>query len=209
MSDRLFENTPSFWDSVYMYDQYKKADWYEPIPVTSISIISRLALPGHASIIDVGAGTGGLARPLLALGYENITLLDFSKEALHKARRQLKSFASKIRWLHLDLMELEAREYYQLWYDRAVFSFFTNKEHRLLYAKKAYESLKTGGLMIIGAYAKPPPPNQDPLLMEIYSEESLSKFFSPLFRRIYSLTRHHITPDYQLQPFVFSVFQKI
>ena len=70
------------WEKIYSTKEIDGVSWYQETPITSLNIIKALKLNLNALIIDVGAGKSFLADTLLNLGYNNITILDISGNAL-------------------------------------------------------------------------------------------------------------------------------
>nr|WP_240545061.1 class I SAM-dependent methyltransferase [Ectothiorhodospira shaposhnikovii] len=88
-------------------------------------------LPSSAGIIDVGGGTSRLVDELLAAGYDDLTVLDLSRQALEASRSLLGDAGGKVSWLAQDITEVDlpaAR--FDLWHDRAVFHFLTEPLQR-------------------------------------------------------------------------------
>lgn len=205
---QMLENAPAFWNHLYTHSRYREADWYEPLPVTSIPLITKLKLGADSRIIDVGAGPGLLARPLVALGYQDVTLLDFSSAAINHAEREVSELSANIKLLCNSVFDLNAEVQYNLWHDRATFHLLTDASDRMLYLRQAYHSIASDGYLVLGVYSRHPPSAKNILPVSIYSEEAITEFFNPLFKKISVSKRQHITPDYRLQPFLFAVFQK-
>ncbi len=202
------ENLPIVWDNLYRYTPEDELSWREPLPLTSIRMISMLDLPKDAAIIDVGAGDSRLAKYLLALNFKNITLLDFSAEALSRAKSQLGELASEVKWIHGNILDIKNQNSYDLWHDRATFSFFNEKEDQLAYVKTAYHALKPDGRLILGGFAKKGPGYCNGLPVQQYSENGLQKLFGPVFEKEKCSYHQHITPSNQLQPFIYCSFRK-
>jgi ubiquinone/menaquinone biosynthesis C-methylase UbiE len=197
-----------YWDNIY-YKPEKELNWYEPVPVTSISLIDQPALPKDAAIIDVGGGDGTLARHLVALGYENITVLDVSSRALEIGKRRLGEMASGIQWIHSNILDFEPPHQYALWHDRASFHFLVQKEEQLAYMRKAYTSLLPAGQLILSTFSDKGPAQCSGLPVQRYTEASMTALLKSLFKRNKSLVRQHITPAHTLQEFIYCRFTKI
>lgn len=203
------KNIPATWDYIYQYTPAQELSWHEYLPVTSIRLINKLNLPKDAAIIDVGGGDSKLAKYLLALGYENITILDFSTEAIKRGKQQLAELATKVTWVHTDVLYFEKENHYDLWHDRATFNFLTDSTEQLTYVRNAYKSLKKNGHVIIGSFSTGSPAFYNDLAVQNHSEDSLDKMFGSLFKNEGCIHRKHITPSNELLPFVYCRFKKL
>ncbi len=77
------------WETVYKNKQPHEVSWTEEIPTISLSLIHACKLPRTSRILDVGGGDSKLVDHLLEEGFENITVLDISANALDKAKIRL------------------------------------------------------------------------------------------------------------------------
>jgi 2-polyprenyl-3-methyl-5-hydroxy-6-metoxy-1,4-benzoquinol methylase len=208
MSIKKQNGLAQYWDNVYRKPE-KELTWHEPVPVTSISLIEKAALPKNAPIIDVGGGDGTLARHLLVLGYENITVLDISARAIEIGQKRLGDMASRVRWVHSNVLDFEAHGAYALWHDRATFHFLVQKEEQLGYMRSAWNSLHPAGTLILSTFSEKGPAQCSGLPVQRYSETSLASLLKSLFKKNNFITRQHITPIHTLQEFLYGRFMKI
>ena len=116
------------WESIYQTKKPDEVSWYQTKPKTSLDLIAEVNLGEDAHIIDVGAGDSKIVDSLLALGFRNITALDISSIALQRAKKRLGSKADAVKWVVSDLRAFETSDRYDLWHDRAVLHFLTEKE---------------------------------------------------------------------------------
>lgn len=208
MNAKKANDIAAYWDNVYLKSE-KEFSWYEPVPVTSIALIDRPSMSRDAPIIDVGGGDGTLARHLVALEYDNITVLDISQRALEIGKKRLGDMAPGIRWIHSDVLHFEPAQQYALWHDRATFHFMVQREDQLAYLRKAWNSLQPGGQLILGTFSEKAPDRCSGLPVQRYSEESLMTLTKSLFKNNKIVIRQHITPAHTLQEFIYGRFTKI
>ena len=161
-----------------------------------------------ASVIDVGGGQSTLARDLLAAGYRDVTVLDISEAALAGARTELGADADRIHWIAGDVTEapLPAATY-DIWHDRAVFHFLVSPSQREAYTRQAARALKTGGHLILSAFALNGPERCSGLDVVRYSAASLGAELGAGFRLVESVEERHRTPGGGEQPFVYCLFE--
>ena len=82
-------NRKNHWEAVYETKQPKEVSWTQEKPETSLDFIRKIHLEKSAKIIDIGGGDSKLVDFLLDEGYENITVLDISANALERAKKRL------------------------------------------------------------------------------------------------------------------------
>src|SRR5712691_5382240 len=131
------------WEKVFTTKAPEAVSWYRPHLETSLALIEGAADARSASIIDIGGGESTLVDDLLLRGYKNITVLDVSQTAVDLTKSRLGSAAAQVHWPVADITETALKPCTDdLWHDRAVFHFFTEREHRLAYVRQAARSVK-------------------------------------------------------------------
>ncbi|WP_317619455.1 class I SAM-dependent methyltransferase [Empedobacter stercoris] len=159
-----------------------------------------------AKIIDVGGGESKLVDFLLEEGYENISVLDISANALEKAKKRLGDRAKKVNWIVADITEFEPTEQYDVWHDRAVFHFLTEDNDIKKYQDLVSKAVK--GKMVIGTFSTNGPLKCSGLEIKQNDEISLTSTFAADFEKIECFTIDHITPFDTIQNFIFCSFNK-
>lgn len=159
-----------------------------------------------AKIIDVGGGESKLVDFLLEEGYENISVLDISANALEKAKKRLGDKAKKVNWIVADITEFEPTEQYDVWHDRAVFHFLTEDNDIKKYQDLVSKAVK--GKMVIGTFSTNGPLKCSGLEIKQNDEISLTSNFAADFEKIECFTIDHITPFDTIQNFIFCSFNK-
>ena len=82
-------NRKNHWEAVYETKQPNEVSWTQEKPETSLDFIREIHLEKSSKIIDIGGGDSKLVDFLLDEGYENITVLDISANALERAKKRL------------------------------------------------------------------------------------------------------------------------
>jgi 2-polyprenyl-3-methyl-5-hydroxy-6-metoxy-1,4-benzoquinol methylase len=168
-----------------------------------------LNLSEAAKIIDIGGGDSLLVDNLLAHGFKDISVLDISKKALQRAQHRLDDENStKVKWIEADISNYLPNEIYDLWHDRAVFHFLTEKEAIDHYVKISSENIKQGGYLIIATFAEDGPIKCSGLPIQQYSEQSLPAVFAENFELVRLFKEIHLTPTGNEQSFVFAVMKR-
>jgi cyclopropane fatty-acyl-phospholipid synthase-like methyltransferase len=181
--------------------------WTQEIPQTSLDFIHSFNLPKTAKIIDIGGGDSKLVDFLLDEGYENITVLDISENALEKAKNRLGDKAEKVNWVVSDITEYEPTERFDVWHDRAAFHFLTTQEQINKYITNANNAIN--GYMTIGTFSNNGPKKCSGLEIKQYTEAELQDQLLKSFEKIRCITEDHITPFNTAQNFLFCSFKKI
>ena len=78
-------NNKNHWETVYETKNPDEVSWTQEIPKTALDYIHSFHLPKNSKIIDIGGGDSNLVDYLIKEGYENITVLDISANAIEKA----------------------------------------------------------------------------------------------------------------------------
>jgi ubiquinone/menaquinone biosynthesis C-methylase UbiE len=197
------------WENIYRTKQPQEVSWTQEIPATSLAFIHGFQLPKTARIIDIGGGDSRLVDFLLDEGFEDITVLDISGEALEKARQRLGSRADRVKWVEQDVTEYEPATVFDCWHDRAAFHFLTTEEQITTYLSVARHSVKANGYTIIGTFSDQGPDRCSGLPIKQYSEDSLNRQLKQGFQKIKCITEDHTTPFHTTQNFLFCSFKRL
>jgi SAM-dependent methyltransferase len=159
--------------------------------------------------MDAGGGDSTLVDDLIELGFEDLTVLDMSAEALSNARRRLGEASEKVHWIEADIEHVKLpADPYDLWHDRALFHFLTTPEARSAYLEILEGALKPGGYAIFATFADDGPEQCSGLPTERYSTEKLLMVLGSGFDLIESERQVHLTPGGSEQRFLYSLFRK-
>ena len=82
-------STREQWVSVYPTKIPTTVCGFQPPHDSSLQLIDSIGLDSHAGIIDVGCGASTLVDDLLSRGFENITCIDISAEAVKPVKQRL------------------------------------------------------------------------------------------------------------------------
>ena len=77
------------WENVYRTKGENEVSWFQESPTISLDLIRATGVAADASILDVGGGASRLVDALLDEGFEALTVLDLSEQALAKAKTRL------------------------------------------------------------------------------------------------------------------------
>lgn len=195
------------WETVYETKQPHEVSWTQENPKTSLDFIRETHLDKTAKIIDIGGGDSNLVDFLLAEGYENISVLDISANALERAKKRLGKNTEKITWIVSDITEFKPETRYDIWHDRATFHFLTMEEQIKKYAEITQKWID--GFLILGTFSENGPKKCSGLDIKQYSEKEMENQFSNSFKKLKCITEDHTTPFETTQNFTFCAFEKI
>ena len=200
--------TREHWQGVYKSKAPTDVSWYAARLEESLRLIRDVTSP-KARIIDVGGGASTLVDDLVALGYDDLTVLDVSEAALDVARKRLGIRGADVHWVAADVTTVELeKDRFDLWHDRAAFHFLTSASDRQAYVERGRRSLVAGGYVVIGTFAMNGPARCSGLDVVRYDVDSLSHEFGSDFTVTGQLQATHITPAGREQHFVFCCLRK-
>ena len=195
------------WENIYQTKNIDGVSWYQETPYESIELIKKFSTTDSDMIIDIGCGKSFLADNLLKLNYKNITLVDISLNALKEVKDRLNN--KSLNFIETDVLNLKLERTFDIWHDRAVFHFITNKKSVEKYISLCNEYIGEGGKLIIGTFAEDGPLKCSGLEIKRYSVENLKELFKENFEFIKGFKKLHSTPFGTRQSFTFCVFRKI
>jgi len=194
------------WDTVYKTTNPNQVSWTQDVPKTSLDFIHSFGLSKTAKIIDIGGGDSKLVDYLLDEGFENITVLDISAQALAKAKLRLGDRAEKVNWVVSDITEFKPDRSFDIWHDRATFHFLTTTDQIGKYIDIARNFV--AGFITIGTFSENGPEKCSGLQIKQYSEEKLIAELKNGFDKIKCVTEDHTTPFGTSQNFLFCSFKR-
>ncbi len=194
------------WEKVYATKQPHEVSWTQELPKTSLDFVHSFNLPKSASIIDIGGGDSRLVDYLIDEGYENISVLDISENAIERAKQRLGDKAKKVNWIVSDVTDFHPTTSYDCWHDRATFHFLTAADDINTYLKTARQAVKN--FMVLGTFSSDGPKKCSMLDVHQYSEEELEQQLADGFEKIKCVTEDHNTPFSTTQNFLFCSFRK-
>ncbi len=197
------------WENVYRTKEECDVSWFEESPAISLDLIHAAGVKTDASIIDIGGGASRLVDALLDDGFEAITVLDLSQEALVRAKARLGARSCKVQWIVTDVTTWAPSQTYDVWHDRATFHFLTDENDRAAYGERVLRAVRPGGHVIIGTFALNGPERCSGLPVMRHDALSLARMLGPSFELIASRKHVHRTPTGSAQRFQFSHFRRL
>jgi len=195
------------WEQVYRSKSAGERSWFQPDPEISLELIERAACGPSSRILDVGGGTSHLVDALLARGYRHVSVLDISALALEEARARLGTKASEVRWIEADISSASLTDTFDLWHDRAVFHFLTEKDARNTYVRTLKTCLRPDAHAIIATFAEDGPAQCSGLPVVRYSPNALLAELGSGVVLVETCSEIHRTPAGREQSFVYCLFR--
>lgn len=201
-------NKSDFWNNVYKSKDIDAVSWYADRLDTSLELIEKNCVQKENTIIDIGSGRSSLAYDLYNLGYNNLTLLDISEEAISQTLNRLGKLPVSIKTIIGNISKITTQEnLYDLWHDRAVFHFLTEESQRNKYVQNLKRSLKKNGIAIIATFGPDGPDKCSGLNTMKYDKTTLHAELGNDFQILGSKIDYHQTPFNTSQQFIYCWFK--
>ena len=197
-----------YWENVFATKNETEVSWYQPKPETSLQFFEKNKIPKTAKILEIGGGDSYLIDNLLEQGYESLTLLDISENAIERIKKRFGEKAEKVRFVVSDILDFSPSEKFDVIHDRASFHFLTKEEDIQKYATLLNNILETNVLYFVGTFSESGPLKCSGLEITQYSKEKFLKIFGNDFSLLNSFEEAHKTPFETTQNFIFCEFQK-
>ena len=196
------------WNKIYRIRKADELSWYQSAPSFSLELVTNFELSRDAKIIDIGGGDSLFVDHLLNLGYQDITVLDISENAIDRAKFRLGDKSDKVKWIIADAAEFIPTEKYDLWHDRATFHFLTDEEEIGKYLRNVITNIKPTGCLVIGTFSEQGPEKCSGLTVRQYSEQTMTELLKAYFTKEKCIQIDHNTPSGSIQNFIFCSFRR-
>ena len=195
------------WQTIYKNRDYRQVGWYQESPDISLTLLTAIQASPSQSIIDVGCGTSVLVDNLIARGYQKITLLDFSREALALIRARLREHADIPEYLCEDIIKVSFNRLFDIWHDRAVFHFLTDGQERKHYMATLQKSLSKTGRAIIGTFSVEGPDSCSGLDVVQYNDAKMKTELPQNMELVSSRSSVHVMPGGSQQQYIYFIIR--
>ena len=201
-------NPKDHWNQVYQTKAPDDVSWFQTRPTISLKLIAATGIGKTQGVIDVGGGASVLVNFLLDEGFTRPTVLDISAAALALARQRLDGRAGDVEWFEADVTEFNPPRQFNLWHDRAVFHFLTDKTHRQKYVQTLKRTLASDGHVIIATFAIDGPLKCSGLAVARYDAPTISAELGVEFQLLEQVGETHVTPWNTEQKFSYFRFAR-
>ena len=197
------------WNRVFDSKAEDDVSWFEALPATSLRLLDLAGLDVDTCVLDVGGGDSRLIDHLIARGLNCLAVLDISGVALARARARLGPASSIPIWIEADVTSDWSLKPMDIWHDRAVFHFLTEREDRDRYRSQLLRTLKADGAAILATFAEDGPEKCSGLPVVRYSPESLAAELGNDLTMLESVSHVHTTPWGSTQSFLYCLFRRV
>lgn len=195
------------WDKIYYSRTPDEMSWTQGYPDISMKLLKLSGVTKTAKIIDIGGGNGTFVSHLLKKGFQNLTVVDISKEAIEKTKTLMGPLADKIEWIVSDILDFVPTKSYDYWHDRATFHFLTEQNEIDRYIEIVNKAISLSGFLSIGTFSTAGPTKCSGLEIKQYSEKTLTATLNDNFEKVKCLTEDHLTPKKSVQNFLFCLLK--
>lgn len=205
----MTSKTQQHWETVYARNDAQAVSWFSPRLGISLRLLERAGLGAQSRVIDIGGGASTLVDDLLHRGIVHVSVLDLSAEALRVAQQRLGDRANRVEWLVADLTKAELpHAAFDLWHDRAVLHFLTEKAAIDAYMHQASTALRPGGYAVIGGFASDGPESCSGLTVARRDPADIAALFGADFELIDQAREVHTTPSGSSQSFAYALLRR-
>jgi len=200
--------TRGHWEDTYTARSETAVSWYQPHSTRSLELIDAASPDHKASVIDAGGGASSLIGDLLAQGYADLTVLDISQMALQRAKARLGKSADKVEWIAADLTRWMPGRTWDIWHDRAVFHFLTERAQQDGYIAALTAATRPGATVIMSTFAPDGPEMCSGLRVQRYAPATLADRLGRSFALTGQAGEMHKTPSGAQQHFIYAVLKR-
>jgi len=198
----------SHWEDVYTAKRDTAVSWYQPHSVRSLEFIERASPDRRASVIDVGGGASTLVDDLIGRGFTDLSVLDIAEAPLERSKARLGKAAAEVTWIVGDITDWTPPRTWDIWHDRAVFHFLTERAHQDAYIAALTAATRPGATAIFATFALDGPETCSGLPVQRYSPETLARRLGPAFSLTGQASETHKTPSGSEQRFSYAVLRR-
>ena len=205
-------NFKEHWDNAYKNTPKEELGWFEDNVGPTVEFIEKCQLSKDSLIFNAGAGCSILIQLLLEKGFKNLFVNDISSTAIQNLKKQLSS-TKNINFIVDDLTnpkELENLKMIDLWHDRAVLHFFTDKNQQIKYYDLLRRKVKSGGYVIFSEFAIDGAKRCCGLDILNYSDEMFQERLGKDFELLESFNHLYKHPSNgNTRKYIYSLFKRI
>lgn len=206
-------NFEEHWNKAYQKTPTTNLGWYEENPTPSLELIAACNLPKDALIFNAGAGATTLITKLTEVGYTNIIVNDIAAAALTTLNNNLIiDSKSSVQFIVDDLTNptalLKLKDI-DVWHDRAVLHFFTEKHQQETYFKVLKKVVKLNGYVILAQFNLKGAKKCCGLDVFNYDEKMLQESLGEDFELQKSFNYIYTQPSGNTRAYIYTLFKRI
>ncbi len=203
------KSSQAHWDGIFSETEDPELGWYEADATATLELLHTVPGWDRSTVFLPGAGTSVLIEELLSSGAK-LVLNDISREALDKVKERLKDDQAEIVWLCQDIARPVERSLpaVDIWIDRAVLHFLTDRDDIRGYCENVRTLLKPGGYAIFAEFSETGAPKCAGLTLQRYSVESLSETLGTSFELLSHFDHTYINPEGDPRPYIYALYRR-
>jgi len=197
------------WDSIFFGAKDSKLGWYEQDFTQTFKLLNLIPNWENSTIFLPGVGTSNIIEEFIKSNVKLI-LNDISIEALQKVRDRLKGNSENIKWLPQNIAKrfTEKIDDIDVWIDRAVLHFLTEKNSIKGYFENVKSALKPNGYVIFAEFSKGGATKCAGLSIHRYSVEEITERLGPSFNLIAYFNYTDTTPSGEPRPYIYTLYKR-
>ncbi|MDH5433058.1 MAG: class I SAM-dependent methyltransferase [Gammaproteobacteria bacterium] len=196
------------WDRIFSTSEDETLGWYENYPEQTLELLQSVPKESKNRVFLSGAGTSTLVQNLLDDGHE-LVINDISQQALDKTASNIKASQDQVCWLNQDIgLPIDGSfEKVDLWLDRAVLHFLTQREQIEQYVLNVRQCLKPDGYLMLAEFAENGAEKCAGLPVHRYSLNLMQQYFGQNFELIKTFNYDYVAPHGGTRPYIYALFQ--
>ena len=202
-------NSQVHWNQTYLKSPQEKLGWYETDLTPSLKLIDKAGLDKKAHLLIVGAGSTTLVDALIEQDYTHLTATDISTVALDNLAKRVDN--QSVSCVVDDLIapkELAQIAPVDLWMDRAVLHFFTEKGEQDAYFDLLKDKVKSGGYVLLAQFRKGGATRCSGFPVLRYDLEMYQTQLGPNFELVDSFDYDYTMPSGDNRPYVYGLYRR-
>ena len=201
------KSSSKHWDEIFFNTEDSKLGWYEKNTSQTMELLNQIPEWEKSTVFLSGAGTSVLVEKLLSRAVK-LVLNDISSEALNRVRDRLSDKSREINWICQDIAQpiRETIPDIDIWIDRAVLHFLTEKDDIKGYFENVKRVLRVGGYVIFAEFSKTGASKCAGLTLHRYSAQELSKRMGSSFKLISQFDHTYINPNGEPRPYIYTLY---
>ncbi len=198
------------WDNIFSNSENSKLGWYESDTSATFQLLNQIKRLEEKTVFIPGAGTSTLVEDLIPLA-KQLVLNDVSNEALNILKKRIENTSSNIIWNCQDITVPFDKHFpkVDIWIDRAVLHFLTNKEDIKKYISNIKSNLNKNGYVIFAEFSKVGVAQCAGLDVQRYSKDELSQNLGDSFELLYHFDFIYTNPNGDKRPYIYTLYKKI
>jgi EEF1A lysine methyltransferase 2 len=197
------------WDNAYLKSPENRLGWFEQEFSPSLRLLDQCKLETKDPCLLVGSGNSQFPDKLLERGLEELWVTDISEVAIQEVKARL---GEKINYRVGDILQaktLEGVPPIQLWFDRAVLHFFTEKKDQETYFNFLRNEVKQGGYVIFAEFNLSGSEKCSGLPVFRYDEKRYQERLGNEFKLLDGFDHTYIMPSGNARPYSYALFQRL